>query len=428
MDCNWEYENYGPAADDFNLTSGDCVANPTVTVTKNITGECHMTGVWTAKYENQCGQKDSVKITYNWTEDNTAPTISDIADQNAVPANANCQYLIPNLKDVTLAATNDDCSGNVTFVSQSETGTVDQTDGAQTIEVTVTVKDACGNEQTKVVNVKVPAKPTVTATAETAAFCLNGSTTLTATPANTIGTVTYSWEPATTLNASNVATVTATPTTADENTYTVTITDGNGCQVSDDVTVTVNPLVTLVTPTNASQAVCLNTPIEGIIIENTNSELSVTGLPAGVSLSGNTISGTPTESGAFTYTVTATSDQDPACESKSFSGTITVYALPTPTLSAQSVCKNSTDFATTLTTSTVSGMNNYVWSVTGGTIVSGQNTNEITTSWNTTGSISVEVTDEHGCTNTAEADVTVYDLPVVTVNDAAICLGQRKPL
>ena len=52
-----------------------------------------------------------------------------------------------------------------------------------------------------------------------------------------VGTLTYSWTPTTDLSDSNIANPTASP--GDDTTYTVTVTDENGCQDSDSMTVTV---------------------------------------------------------------------------------------------------------------------------------------------------------------------------------------------
>lgn len=81
-----------------------------------------------------------------------------------------------------------------------------------------------------------------------------------------------------------------------------------------------------------SQTVCVNTPISNITYSVTSSGITgatVTGLPAGVngSYSGGvvTISGTPSASGSFTYTVTVNA----SCGGTPATGTMTVKAQPT---------------------------------------------------------------------------------------------------
>ncbi|RYZ42632.1 MAG: hypothetical protein EOP49_28245, partial [Sphingobacteriales bacterium] len=68
------------------------------------------------------------------------------------------------------------------------------------------------------------------------AICTGQSVNLTATGGNG----TYSWSPATNLNTTTGATVSANPT--GNTTYTVTSTTAAGCPITKDVTVTVNPL------------------------------------------------------------------------------------------------------------------------------------------------------------------------------------------
>src|SRR5439155_2655613 len=63
------------------------------------------------------------------------------------------------------------------------------------------------------------------------------------------GFVTYSWSP----GAGNTQATSVSP--AVTTTYTVTVTDGNGCQGSDDVIVTVNPLP--VADAGADQQMCI---------------------------------------------------------------------------------------------------------------------------------------------------------------------------
>ena len=91
-----------------------------------------------------------------------------------------------------------------------------------------------------------------------------------------------------------------------------------------------------------NQTVCINSAITNITLATTGATgATFTGLPAGVtgSWSGNlvTISGTPTVSGTFNYTVTTTGGCPPATTS----GTITVTPLNTIAAGTnQTVCVN----------------------------------------------------------------------------------------
>ena len=108
--------------------------------------------------------------------------------------------------------------------------------------------------------------------------------------------------------------------------YTVLATSDNGCTNKTFVgTIVVNDTVTL-SATNLSHAICLGNPINDIVITNTNSTITVTGLPATLTYDDatHTISGTPTAFGPINYTIIATSNQNPACNAKTIVDVITV--------------------------------------------------------------------------------------------------------
>ena len=170
--------------------------------------------------------------------------------------------------------------------------------------------------------------------------------------------------------AANVVTISGTPTAAGPFTYTVTLTGGCGViTTTGTITVTTNNTVNRTSPvgTNA-QTVCINSAITNITYATTGATgATVTGLPAGVTGSwlANvvTISGTPTASGPFTYTVTLTG----GCGVITTTGTITVTANNTVNrtspvgTNAQTVCINSAitniTYATTgATGATVTGL------------------------------------------------------------------------
>lgn len=133
--------------------------------------------------------------------------------------------------------------------------------------------------------------------------------------------------------AGGIITITGTPTVSGTFSYTVFST-GPCVTPTATGTITVDPDATITltsAPSTTNQELCVNAPIANITyaVGGTGSGATVAGLPAGVNgvYAGGTftISGTPTASGVFNYTVTTTG----ICAAATATGTITVNALPT---------------------------------------------------------------------------------------------------
>ena len=153
-------------------------------------------------------------------------------------------------------------------------------------------------------------------------------------------------------------------TTAASGTYTVTVTNGNGCSANatTDVTVTSGNTLTLSSAAGTdAQTVCINTAITNITYATTGATgATFSGLPAGVT--GNwaanvvTISGTPTALGTFNYTITLMG----GCSIPA-NGSITVTTGNTITLSsavgtdAQTTCINTAITNITYSTTAATG-------------------------------------------------------------------------
>ncbi|HQI70571.1 MAG TPA: hypothetical protein PLT47_07455, partial [Bacteroidales bacterium] len=167
--------------------------------------------------------------------------------------------------------------------------------------------------------------------------------------------------------ASNMVTISGTPTASGTFTYTVTLNGGCGA-VASSGTITVIPDNTISLISGGAQTKCINTALTTITYATSGATgATVAGLPAGVTgaWSSNvvTISGTPTISGTYTYTVTLTG----GCGIITATETITVIPDNTVALTsaagtdAQSVCINAPittiSYATTGATAvTVSGL------------------------------------------------------------------------
>ncbi len=119
-------------------------------------------------------------------------------------------------------------------------------------------------------------------------ICIGSNTNLSASG----GTI-YSWSPPTGLNNPNISNPIASPTSS--TTYTVTVTDGNGCSDIDGVIVTVNPLPAI-SFSGLDSTYC-----------DTSSAVTLTGSPSGGTFSGTGITGNqfdPSIAGIGTHTIT----------------------------------------------------------------------------------------------------------------------------
>ena len=150
--------------------------------------------------------------------------------------------------------------------------------------------------------------------------------------------------------AGNTITISGTPTVSGTFNYSIPMTGGCGT-VNATGTITVTPDNTAAAP-SSSPTLCINSPLSAITIATTGAtgiandgdNTGVNGLPAGVSATwaGNTITitGTPTESGTFNYSIPMTG----GCGTVNATGTIEVTPLATvsaPSVSFPSVCISS---------------------------------------------------------------------------------------
>jgi gliding motility-associated-like protein len=195
----------------------------------------------------------------------------------------------------------------------------------------------------------IQATPTFTFTNPTTCNGSDGTITISGLTSNINYSVSYQD------NGAPVAATTMTSTTNGEiiitglnaGTYDNFVITANSCNFTGGTVTLVDPLTTMVlSSANDAQTVCINTAISDIVYTTTNgaTDVTATGLPAGVIGSYNagtfTISGTPTASGTFNYTVTTVG----GCGTVTLNGTITVNPLTTMVLSsandAQTVCIN----------------------------------------------------------------------------------------
>ncbi len=198
---------------------------------------------------------------------------------------------------------------------------------------TVTTTGGCGIDSeigSITINSDATLVQTSTAGTETQTVCLGTPiTTLTyATGAGATGATVLGLPPGITgLYVAGVLTISGTATVSGTFNFTVTATGSSCASPSLSGILTINPNAALALTSSAAttaQAVCINANIADITYAVTNAGTTVSGLPAGVTGTFNagifTISGAPTVSGIFNYTVSTTS----GCGLAALSGSITV--------------------------------------------------------------------------------------------------------
>lgn len=275
---------------------------------------------------------------------------------------------------------------------------------------TVTITNAAGCATTaSAVTVTVNPLPTATITASGATtFCQGGSVTLTANGGTGLS---YQWS-----NGSNNQTLNV--TTAGS--YTVTVTDANGCSSTSAATVvTVNSLPSAPAVTGTA-AVCvgsttlLSTTASNPVWSSANTAVATVaanGLVTGVS------AGTV----AMTYTTTNAN----GCVN-SQSVTVTVNTLPTAAIStvgATTFCQGGS--VTLLASSPTAGMTyTYQWRL-NGTAITGATASTYVA--NASGAYAVTITTNSGCSATsATTTVTVNPLPVLAANAGATSVCENS--
>ena len=218
-------------------------------------------------------------------------------------------------------------------------------------------------------------------------------------PGNSISS--YSWSPATGLNNAAVFNPVASP--AATTTYTVTVTDNNGCTAQSNTTVTIGTLSTTV---NSNNVLCFG---------NANGTASVsvngaTGTPVYAWSNGaatSSISGL--QAGTYTYTVT-----DGSGCSATGSVVITAPAQITGYTTSQNASCGLNDGSAYLNFSGGVGPYTYLWS-------NGAATPNI--SGLAPGNYSVTVTDANGCTFNSSTSVSGSNLNTTPSSTNATCFG-----
>ncbi len=231
------------------------------------------------------------------------------------------------------------------------------------------------------------------------------------------GMVSYAWN-----NNQTTSSITVSPSST--TTYTVSVTDSNGCNGVSTAAVNVN---TLPIPTITADESSGLADDDGIICLGNSVTLTGGGGISYVwSTSESTSSVTVSPSSGATYTVTA-KDQNACLASTSYS--ITVDPLPTPSIAVadnSGVLNDGIVLIGASATLTASGGTSYLWDT-------GATTAAVTVTPDSTTTYTVTVTNANACSAASTSTVTVVleQLPIIAVsetsgnnnNDGNICTG-----
>jgi hypothetical protein len=251
-----------------------------------------------------------------------------------------------------------------------------------TYTVTVTDDNSCTATESILIN-STFTSPTANAGTDVA-ICAGQSTTLTATPSG----VTYLW---------NNSQTTASITVSTSGTYTVTVTEANGCKDTDDVIVTVNSLPSATITPSGPLSFC----------DGGSVSLSA---PTGMTnYLWNTLATTQSINATASGTYTVTVSDGTGCANSS---NVAVTVLPVP---IASITPPNVSFCAGLTeTFTATTASSYLWNT-------GATTQSIPIS--SAGTFTVTITSVNNCTSSASANSAVFTLPTADAGtDPTICL------
>ncbi|NML41671.1 tandem-95 repeat protein, partial [Chitinophaga sp. G-6-1-13] len=347
---------------------------------------------------NGCKSQQTTTVTVN-----ALPVVSPITGTTSV-----CVGVTTTLNNTT--------SGGIWSSSNNAIATIDANGlvtgvsaGTATIAYEVTNANGCKTQQTTTATVNAP--PVVSPITGTTNVCVGATTNLSSA---TTGGV---WSSSNTAVATIDANGLVTGVSAGIATITYEVTNANGCKTKQTVTITVNALP-VVSPITGTTDVCVGsiTPLSnttpGGIWSSSNTAVATidaTGLVAGIS------AGTVT----ITYEVTNAN----GCKSQQ-TATVTVKVLPvvSPITGTTSVCAGLT---TTLSNTTPGGIwssNNAIATIDANGLMTGVSAGIAT--------ITYEVTNANGCKAQQTTTVTVNALPVVSPisGTTSVCVGVTTTL
>jgi hypothetical protein len=372
-------------------------------------------------------------FTYNWTPGNptgdgttavtglTAGTWTcTVTDANACTATTSFTVTQPTAISLTAASqTNVACFGGSTGAATVSAsggagvyayswspagGNAANASGLTAGSYSVTVSDANGCSTSQGFTITQPTSVIASAVSQTNVACFGGSTgAATVSASGGTGAYTYSWSPA----GGNSTTASG----LSAGSYSVTVTDANGCSTSQGFTITQNPAIILQT-TQLTGVSCFGGNDGAISIQ-------ASGGTSGYTYSWNSLSATTNTVGglsAGSYQVTV-SDAESCSVSQTF--TIMQPSLLNVTLqpSLSVVCFGQTNSSVTALANGGIGSYAYAWSNNLGNSSVVNNIGE--------GTYSVQVTDANGCITNDTVTISASPLPIIDAGSDIIQCGNQ---
>lgn len=379
-------------------------------------------------------------LTYQWNLNSTpisgatasSYTASDSGNYTVVVTSGTCSATsvativsVNPLPSVSISGTTSFCSGSSTTLNAGGGfSSYSWSNGATTPGInvttagtfTVTVTNANGCTGSASATTTVNANPTPSISGNTT-FCAGSSTTLDA----GAGYSSYLWSTGATSQSINAATA---------GTFTVTVTNANGCAGSTSATTVVNPL-----PTVSFTGLAPSYNVSSAAATLTGSPVG--GTFNGPGISGNTFTASTAGVGGPYSIVYSYTNANGCSNTITQQTSVTSCAAPaqpgtiTTTGGAAKVCPGDSK---TYSIATVSGAATYTWTApTGGTIASGQGTKTVIINYTSgfTASGTLSVTSGNGCGNSVARTLAITrNAPatpgVISGAASAVCAGSTK--
>ena len=443
-----------------NIASDNCTANDNLTISQNITAGTEITTATTVivTVTDQCGNNSTKEIEltlpeelttslsanpatiacnggttsitntpnggtapyqYFWSNSTNEQNLADVSagtytvtvrDNNGCSVVESLEITQPNALTASLSATEISCHGETSTITNTVAGgttsytyawesgeTSQNLTGVSGGTYSVTVTDANGCIATATITVTEPDQ--LTSSLSAGEIGCNGETTdITNTVNGGTTPITYTWS-----NGANTQGLTG----VGAGTYSVTVTDNNGCSVVQSATI--------------SQPEALTASLSAGAIdchgETTNITSTVNGGTQNYSYawSNGATTNNLTDVGAGTYSVTV-SDAN-SCTASAITTVSAPDALLVSISGSTSVCENTTS---TLTANVQGGTPDFTYLWNDGTTTVSITTTQLTTATE----YSVTVNDANNCSATASVNVEIGDTPGITISDVtAICVG-----